>query len=248
MNLVELGSKTAKNGFKNEEDIADRFENWKDHQEAQDWLITMGYELDEIKSVKAVVLSGKKSDINVQVLVFYKEALDIHNIQVKLVSNSRGFNQVDKRWLSNYNEIWNFDPEVLKILKYFTGEMPPYKSETRDSRRMFMTEFSLEEQKLVIDWFKKNKLIILTDILKGRGDFAAEWVLVAQKINDNARWVLKNINEVLQHYGSGDISISSRGSINFGRVTIQRKGGDGGRDTANMLQFKIDPTELFDTY
>ncbi|WJS89371.1 hypothetical protein NEE10_06885 [Glaesserella parasuis] len=65
-------------------------------------------------------------------------------------------------------------------------------------------------------------------------------------MQNNARWVLKNINDVLQHYGQGDISISPRGSIKFGRITIQRKGGDNGRDTANMLQFKIDPTELFD--
>ncbi|WP_420323777.1 hypothetical protein [Mesomycoplasma ovipneumoniae] len=30
------------------------------------------------------------------------------------------------------------------------------------------------------------------------------------------------------------------------KFTIQRKGGDNGRPTTNMLQFKIDPTELFD--
>ncbi len=27
---------------------------------------------------------------------------------------------------------------------------------------------------------------------------------------------------------------------------MQRKGGDAGRETANMLQFKVDPVELFD--
>jgi hypothetical protein len=27
---------------------------------------------------------------------------------------------------------------------------------------------------------------------------------------------------------------------------MQRKGGDGGRETAKMLQFKINPAELFD--
>jgi hypothetical protein len=27
---------------------------------------------------------------------------------------------------------------------------------------------------------------------------------------------------------------------------MQRKGGDNGRDTAKMLQFKINPVELFD--
>ncbi|HHF2353356.1 TPA: type II restriction endonuclease, partial [Haemophilus influenzae] len=194
----------------------------------------------------AVVLSGYKSDINVQVLVFYKDALDIHNIQVKLVSNKRGFNQIDKRWLAHYQEMWKFDDNLLRILKHFTGELPPYHSNTKDKRRMFMTEFSQEEQNIVLDWLEKNRVLVLTDILRGRGDFAAEWVLVAQKVSNNARWILRNINEVLQHYGSGDISLSPRGSINFGRVTIQRKGGDNARETANMLQFKIDPTELFD--
>ncbi len=29
-------------------------------------------------------------------------------------------------------------------------------------------------------------------------------------------------------------------------MTMQRKGGDGGRNTANMLQFKINPAALFD--
>lgn len=70
--------------------------------------------------------------------------------------------------------------------------------------------------------------------------------MVAQKTTTNARWVLKNINIVLQHYhGDGGVRVSSRGSIRIGNITIQRKGGDGGRDTANMLQFKIDPSELF---
>ena len=58
--------------------------------------------------------------------------------------------------------------------------------------------------------------------------------------------IRKNINEVLQHYSIGEVKISPRGSILLGSVTVQRKGGDGGRETANMLQFKLDPTSLFD--
>lgn len=99
----------------------------------------------------------------------------------------------------------------------------------------------------MLNWLKDNKILILTDILRGRGEFSAEWVLVAQKLAHNAHWVLKNINDVLQHYGAGDVVVSPRGSIKIGRVTMQRKGGDNGRATANMLQFKIDPTELFET-
>lgn len=125
------------------------------------------------------------------------------------------------------------------------GVLFPYKINTRDKRRMFMDKMSKEETNLVLNWFEKNKVLIVSDILRGRGEFSAEWVLVAQKVLENSRWVLKNINEVMQHYSQGVVKISPRGSINFGRILIQRKGGDNGRDTAKMLQFKLDPTELF---
>ncbi len=93
---------------------------------------------------------------------------------------------------------------------------------------------------------KKNQSLIVSDILKGRGKFAAEWMLVAQKINKNARWVLKPMNFCMNYFGNGEIIITNRGSFRIGKITMQRKGGDGGRNTANMLQFKINPAELFD--
>ncbi len=107
-----------------------------------------------------------------------------------------------------------------------------------------MTELSKTEQEKVINWIAQNRILITTDILKGRGEFSAEWVLVAQKVDNNSKWALKNINEVLQHYSQGNVVITPRGSVKIGRITMQRKGGDNGRETANMLQFKIDPTEL----
>lgn len=244
--LVELGSQTAKNGFKNEQDICEKFINWENDIEAQKWLKIMNYNLEEIEYVKAVVLHGYKADVNVQVQIKLKTAIDTENIQVKLVSNKKGFNQVDKRWLKSYNELWNIPENVYIALQHFTGELPPYKANTRDSRRMFLDEMTKDDKDLIINWFNDNKTLILSDIIKGRGQFSAEWVLVAQKVNNNARWVLKNINEALQHYSEGNVSVSPRGSIKIGKVTVQRKGGDNGRDTANMLQFKLDPTELFE--
>lgn len=171
----------------------------------------MQYDLQKIEYVKAVVLHGYKADVNVQVQIKLKSALDTENIQVKLVSNKKGFNQIDKRWLSNYKEMWNIPDNIYKL-----------------------------------SWFAINKTLILSDIIKRRGKFSAEWVLVAQKTGNNARWILVNINVVLQHYSTGEVRISPRGSIYIGNVTMKRKGGDGGRDSANMLQFKLDPTQLFD--
>lgn len=246
MDLIKLGSRTAKNGFKNEQEICDRFENWISDSEAQEWLKIMGYNLDEIEYVKAIVLHGYKADINVQIQIKLKTAIDTENIQVKLVSNKRGFNQVDKRWLSHYKDMWNIPNDVYRLLQYFTGENKPYGNFAKDKRRMFINEFTQDEQKIIVRWFSDNKTLVLSDILKGRGQFSAEWVLVAQKMSNNARWVLVNINQVLQFYGFGDVRVSSRGSLYIGRVTMQRKGGDGGRQTANMLQFKVDPSDLFD--
>lgn len=247
MNIsAEKGSKTAKDGFKNEKDVAEKFNNWRNDTDAQAWLKIMGYKISEIETVTAIVISGYKADINVQIQIKLKSAVDTENIQVKLVSNKKGFNQVDKRGLTHYQELWNIPDNIYKILQHFTGELAPYKTETRDNRRMFFDEMTQEEQNQILNWFQKNKTLILSDIIKGRGQFAAEWVLVIQKLEDKFAWALKNINEVMQHYSNGDIKFSPKGSMIIGQVTMQRKGGDGGRQTANMLQFKLDPTSLLE--
>lgn len=244
MDLLKKGSETAKNGFKNEEEICDKFNNWQNDIEAKQWLEIMNYKIEEIEFVRAVILHGFKADVNVQIQIKMKKALDVQNIQVKLVSNKSGFNQVDKRWLKNYREMWNIPDDVYKILQYFTGEILPYKENIRDNRRMFFDEMSSEERQKVLNWFRENKMLIISDIIKGRGQYSAEWVLVVQKLN-NVKWVLKNINEVLQYYSSKDVEFSPKGSLNIGYIGMQRKGGDGGRDTAKMLQFKLDPILLF---
>lgn len=243
---AELGSQTARNGFKNEKDICSKFENWRNDEEAKKWLLIMQYKLEEIESVRVIVLHGFKSDINVQVQIRLKTAIDTENIQVKLVSNPKGYNQIDKRWLAKYKEMWNIPDNVYNLLQYFTGEKKPYKTNVKDKRRMFLNELTEDEQNVVLNWFKTNKVLIVSDVIKGRGQFAAEWILVAQRVLNNARWVLVNVNTALQHYGSGDVCISDRGSLYIGKITVQRKGGDNGRETANMLQFKVNPAELFD--
>ncbi len=57
---------------------------------------------------------------------------------------------------------------------------------------------------------------------------------------------MKPINVAINHYSEGNVEITNRGNLKIGKITMQRKGGDGGRETANMLQFKVDPIELFD--
>ena len=240
------GSKIAKDGFNNEKDIANKFINWNNDVEAQQWLKTMGYELNNIEYVYAEVLHGYKTDVQVQVTIKLKNIIEAQNLQVKLVSDQKGFNQIDKRWIKNYADMWEIPDNIIKLLKYYTGEIPPYKQNTRDKRRMFMDEFSEEEQNEILQYFEQNKMLIILDIVKGRGKFAAEWILVAQKYENIFRWTLKPINVAINHYSEGKVEITNRGNLKIGRITMQRKGGDAGRETANMLQFKVDPVELFD--
>ena len=71
-------------------------------------------------------------------------------------------------------------------------------------------------------------------------------MLLCQTTRSLYERVLKSMNEVMNFYGNWDIIISPQWSIRIGKITLQRKWGDWGRETANMLQFKIDPTQLFD--
>lgn len=207
----------------------------------------MHYDLQDIEGVDAIILSGHyKTDVQVQVTIYLKKAIDVRNLQVKLVSNENGFNQIERRRVDRYVDLWNMPTEVRSILRRYTGEDAPTIPYPRDSRRMFADEFSLTEQKNILEWLRKNQILIVSDILKGRGEFAAEWMLVAQKVAYNARWVLKPMNYCLNFFGNGAVEITNQGNFRIGKITMQRKGGDGGRDSAKDLQFKINPAKLFD--
>jgi len=142
--------------------------------------------------------------------------------------------------------MWSIPNDISKLLKKYTGEIKPTIKNPKDPRRTFVNEFNKSNQAKLLNWLKDNKILIINDIIKRRGRFSAEWMLVAQKTKENARWILKPINIVTNHFGNGKIVITKLGNIKIGNITMQRKGGDNGRKTAQMLQFKLNPAELFD--
>ncbi len=236
------GSQTAKNGFKNEDEIRDKFNAWKTDSDARQWLTTMGYTPENVVTVTAVKPHGEKSDVDVTVET--KTGKKTDGISIKLVSSQQGFNQIDKRWLSHYVKMWSIPADVEAALKLFCGELPPAKP-GRSSDRMFLDELSAEQQKGVVDFFTKNREKVLHDLFRGDGPHAATWFMVAWKPGEKTSWVLKRDEEVMRFFGDGKVALTSGGNLKIGRVTMQRKGGDGGRDTARMLQFKVNPALLF---
>lgn len=245
--MIALGSKTAKAGFSNEQDIVNKFINWKNDPEAKEWLVLMGYDIKEIESVDAIILHGYKTDVQVQIIIYFKKAISKENLSIKLVSNLKsGGNQVDKRWVDTYIKMWTIPEDIAKLLKMFTGEIKPdSKLKLKDKRKVFFTEMDEISQNKIIDFFSKNKILIVTDILKGRDIMTAEWMMVVLKGNGKTVWTLKSINYAMNLFGGGEVKFTTKGNLKIGRIGMQRKGGDGGRPSANMLQFKINPVELF---
>ena len=257
---VELGSKTAKGGFQNEDEIRDKFNNWKADADARAWLEAVKHSVADVTSVSATKPHGEKADVEVTVKSKAGESKTserVERISIKLVSSPNGFNQIDKRWVKTYATLWTMPLDVVESLKLFVGETPPRES-SRDKRRMYLDELDQKAQQAVVDFFTVNKDEIVSDLLAGDGLHAANWMMVIHRPNsvtrsvsegaagDKPKWVIRSSADAIQFYGDGPVELTKSGNLKIGRITMQRKGGDNGRETAKMLQFKINPVQLFD--
>jgi len=277
MNKTELGSKTAKGGFANEKAICKKFNSWRKDIEAQEWLNIMGYDIKKLNSVKAIQIPThikkidlskfevkeeeeeyeqfvrfKKADAQIRIIIMIGNILKIENLSLKKANSDADYNQIDKRTVEVYQEIWNFDDEIAFWLKLFTGELDPkrYSRKTgikkfKDKRRLFLNEMPEIIQKKIINFFKKNRIMVISDIIKGRGGLSADWMLITKfnSKNKTTTWTLKDINVAMNFFGSGEICVSPRGSLHIGKVTMQRKGGT---PDPTKIQFKMKPCQLFE--
>jgi hypothetical protein len=274
MNKKEIGSATAKGGFANEKTICKKFNAWKKDKEAQEWLKIMGYNIMKVDSIKAIqiptrikkseiekfgideedfedIMRFKKADAQIRIVITIGDILKIENLSLKKANFDADYNQVDKRTVDAYQEMWGFNDDIACWLKLFTGENNPKsfikltgKLKLRDKRRLFLDEMPEDIRNKITDFFKENKIIVVSDILKGRGGLSANWMLVTKynKDEDTTTWTLKDINSAMNFFGRGDVKISPRGNLYIGKITVQRKGGT---PDPTKLQFKIKPCQLF---
>lgn len=261
-------STAAKRGFK----VEDLFvEHLSDDNSTfrKKLLIELGFQDEKIESIQATkprgYLSNSFTNLKTDVALQIKTGsnisnLDSQNFSIKLVSakDASGFNQLDKRWVDTYSKLFKIPEDVTFLLKLYTGEIGPdeyeFKPETiRDNRRLFLTEFLEKDQKLILDFFNKNLLKIIHTLFIGEtNQFVPNWLIVIQNSNESidsledSLFKLSPIYEAIQiFFGDGKVSITKQGNLKLGNMTMQRKGGDGGKKTANMLQFKINPNLAF---
>lgn len=266
----QLGSMTAKGGFDNEKSVVDKFNHYQNDQDAQYWLSLMGYSCESIQQLHAVQIPTrlnkknmanfgisqeqfdftqkyKKADIQIQLTIMVNDVIYRENISLKKADLSANFNQIDKRAVNTYQQMWGFDDNIATTLKKFTGEITPSEQEQislKDKRRWYLNELPANDVENLLTFLNTNKYLIISDIIKGRGMLSAEWFLVSRFNDDNTiDYCLKNVNEVINFYAQGIVQISPKGSLIIGKLTAQRKGGT---PDPTSLQFKIKPLDIFD--
>lgn len=266
-----IGSSTAKGGFKNEKHICKKFNNWKTDADVKEWLKIMNYDYKLIDSISATQIPTmikksdikkyniteeeyekfvrfKKADAQIKLIIKIGDIVKFEYLSLKKANNTADFNQIDKRTVDSYQEMWGFDNEIAKWLKLYTGESYPSENEFEDlsdKRRVHLNEMPSDIQNKIINFFEQNKFLIISDILKGRGGLSAGWMLVTRFDTQKEffDYVLKDINTTVNFYSKGDVHITKRGSLYIGRIFMQRKGGT---PDPTKLQFKFGPCQLFE--
>lgn len=106
----------------------------------------MGYDIKKLDSVKAIQVPTKikksdlskfvvseekygqfvrfkKADAQIRIIIKIGNILKIENLSLKKANSDADYNQIDKRTVADYQEMWKFDDEIAFWLKLFTGEL-----------------------------------------------------------------------------------------------------------------------------
>lgn len=226
-----FGSKTAKGGFDNEKIIADKFRSWKNDKEAQEWLKIMGYNLEEIEELKAIVIpvklskkemecfglekdediEFKKADVQIRLLIKIKNLWKIENISLKRISTG-DYNQVDKRKVDSYKRIWDFNEDIATSLKLFTGEINPlsfknYQNYIKVSPDKLKDK---KQRRIFLNELKDDKLKAIIDFFKNKKHLVVADVLRGRGAL-SAGWLMVvkyNNQEDITQWGLAEINIA----------------------------------------
>ena len=187
-------------------------------------------------------------------------------ISVKEFDVKADYNHVERNYVDFYSQKWSMPRDVYVGLKRFVGEVDKrgnpvqveaIEKEARRSgmtpgklskkRRTFINRLPKPTQNTIKEFFNSNKRKILKDILIADEDIA--FFIIIKREDAKAYYYIVPTKDMLDTYDSGDVSITPRGSLQMGKIIIQRKSGDhqtpsGWADrSASQLQFKIRPSE-----
>lgn len=152
-----------------------------------------------------------------------------------------GFNQIKRCSLKNFSTEFDVPVNIQALLRKYTYERKKFllkgKKYTQDELDGLTSYLNMKRKALLLSAFtgqaKKSK---------------ANWLLLHQwtppnwekNIAKKGRSELISMQDILAIFDKITVSYSRYGTITFGAgITLQRKGGDKGKDSANDLQFKM---------
>jgi hypothetical protein len=232
LKLKILNSQIAKNGYKEEELVAN---NLNDIEK----LYELFMEFTEIKQIdifKKVVGNGK-TDIS----DFRKI-----NIQVKKYKKKQ-FGQVDRHWV---DDLVNNIPKLNTIVNILKGlcEIPLKEcgnlvNAEIGRKKLDNDNYTKNELTGLLDILNNNKLEIFNYIFLGKNEeFKPNYLCgVEYEKNIRKKIVMYKMVDVIKYLEKFNFIIKkSKTVIEIGNcISIQRKGGDGGKKTSNQIQFKL---------
>jgi len=168
---------------------------------------------------------------------------------LKKANRGSDFNQVDRRPVNVYQRFWEFSDDVALSLKLFTGdldhgEFTKHSQGLRISKthqRVAFPDLSNVQQTDVLDFFDKNKQKIISDVVRGKGPLAADFMIVTQRDGSITRIHVSRMSDVVDYLCAPPVSVGPRTTFCVGHLTAQRKGGT---PDPTSLQFKIKPSIL----
>lgn len=238
--LSYINSQTAKNGYKEEQLVCNDLNN----ETIKNVFVSMlGNNYD-----KCIVVAGNhKSDI--------QSENKILRGQVKKYKRGQ-FQQLDRHCVSTIIEIipeLNKDSQILKdLFEYPLLPNGTHVDKSKNIKKLCNSNYTQDTLDNLLNLLNKCKKRILEYAFYGSNlEIQPEYLFGVEYENSKRnKIVVFKIETVIKYLETLNFKISPRKTCillgNDSTISLQRKGGDGGRKSSNQLQFKLILSNLID--
>lgn len=188
------------------------------------------------------VKSTCKSDVKVKVQT---PSGQIYEIGCSLKAAEANFNQLDRRWLSEWAEVLNMPQEIKDMIQSSLDR------KVKNSRDVFILP---EQEHAILSYLESKKDGIFKELFTKEDENLKVFVAYDEK---NSEWYAAKIDDIINTLKAEPFGRTNRGIVTIGNsLSLQRKGGDGNitrvpKDSplhpSNHLQFKIKPLTIINT-
>lgn len=234
-----MSSEGAKRGFKRETLFVNLIKNNEGFRE------NLEKALSQLNICEGEIVSAKdvkrtcKADVKLQLIDANGRT---EEIGCSIKAAEANFNQLDRRWLSDWGALLQMPEEVKEMIQSSLNR------KMRNSREIFILP---EQESAVFSFLESKKDKLLKELFMREDENLQVFVAFDEK---NHKWYVSSVEDIIDRLKKEPLSRTNRGVVNIGDcLSLQRKGGDGNitrisKDSphhpSNQLQFKIKPLSI----